>query len=338
MSYHFMNVYELKKKAIVITGASSGAGRAAAIEFAQYQPALILAARNEEALHEVAAECTGLGATVLVITTDVSDPKSVINLANSANDWAGRIDIWINNAGVLAAGEFDHTPVEVHEQVIRTNLLGYIYGAHAVMPFFKAQQKGILINNISIGGFLPVPYAAGYTASKFGLRGFSEALKGELAGWPEIRICDMYPAFLDTPGIHHAGNYTNKVLKPAAPVYDPILVGKAMVKMALSPKSNKYVGTVSPAFKLSHALFPELTTRLAGFMMRRYFKVAEPLPPTSGNLFSTVDYGMSTNGGFKIPVETKAYRKYIAGALLAGIVAGFYLVNSRNSGLINRHL
>jgi len=85
-------------------------------------------------------------------------------------------------------------------------------------------------------------------------------------------------------------------------------------------------------------LFPELTNRLSGFVMRRYFKVAEPLPPTSGNLFSTVDYGMSTNGGFKIPVRTKAYQKYIAGALLAGIVAGFYLFNSRNNGLINRHL
>ncbi|HEY8999989.1 MAG TPA: SDR family oxidoreductase, partial [Mucilaginibacter sp.] len=251
---HFMNLYEeLKNKAIVITGASSGVGRAAALEFARYEPALILAARSEETLNEVAHECERLGATVLVVTTDVTDPGSVINLANAANDWAGRIDVWINNAGVLAAGEFSHTPVEVHEQVIRTNLLGYIYGAHAVMPIFKTQQSGILINNISIGGYLPVPYSAGYSASKFGLRGFSEALKAELAVWPHIHVCDLYPAFLDTPGIRHAGNYTNKVLKPSPPVYDPKLVAEAMVKVAASPRSNKYIGGASLALKISHA-------------------------------------------------------------------------------------
>jgi short-subunit dehydrogenase len=329
-----MNLYEeLKNKAIVITGASSGVGRSAALEFARYQPALILAARNEESLNEVAHECEHFGATVLVVATDVTDPGSVINLATTASDWAGRIDIWINNAGVLAAGEFSHTPVEVHEQVIRTNLLGYIYGAHAVMPIFKSQQRGILINNISIGGFLPVPYGAGYTASKFGLRGFSEALKAELAVWPHIHVCDLYPAFLDTPGIHHAGNYTNKVLKPAAPVYDPKLVAEAMVNVAVSPKSNKYIGGASLALKLSHALFPELTAKLTGFVMRRYFKAAASLPPTNGNIFNTVEYGMSTNGGFEIPSEPKPYRKYIAGAVVAGIATGFYLVSQRKKWL-----
>jgi len=329
-----MNLYEeLKNKAIVITGASSGVGRSAALEFARYQPALILAARNEESLNEVAHECERFGATVLVVATDVTDPGSVINLANTASDWAGRIDIWINNAGVLAAGEFSHTPVEVHEQVIRTNLLGYIYGAHAVMPIFKSQQRGILINNISIGGFLPVPYGAGYTASKFGLRGFSEALKAELAVWPHIHVCDLFPAFLDTPGIHHAGNYTNKVLKPAAPVYDPKLVAEAMVRVAASPRSNKYIGGASLALKLSHALFPELTTKLTGFVMRRYFKGAASLPPTNGNIFNTVEFGMSTNGGFDIPSEPKPYRKYIAGAVVAGIATGFYLVSQRKKWL-----
>ncbi|HTK22058.1 MAG TPA: SDR family oxidoreductase [Mucilaginibacter sp.] len=330
-----MNLYEeLRNKAIVITGASSGVGRAAALEFAKYQSALILAARNQETLNEVAHECDRLGAAVIIVVTDVTDPGSVINLANAANDWAGRIDVWINNAGVLAAGEFGYTPVEVHEQVIRTNLLGYIYGAHAVMPIFKAQQSGILINNISIGGFLPVPYGAGYTASKFGLRGFSEALKAELAVWRDIHVCDLFPAFLDTPGIHHAGNYTNKVLKPAPPVYDPKLVAEAMVSVAVSPRSKKYVGGASLPLKLSHALFPELTTKLTGFIMRRYFKRAGSLPPTNGNIFNTVEYGMSTNGGFEIPSEPKPYRKYIAGALVAGIAAGIYLLSARNRRLV----
>jgi short-subunit dehydrogenase len=313
---------DLNKQAIVITGASSGAGRAAALEFAKYHPALILGSRNEAALQQVAAECEELGAAVKVVVTDISDPKSVINLANKANDWAGRIDVWINNAGVLAAGEFDHTPMEVHAQVIQTNLLGYMNGAHAVLPFFKKQQHGILINNISIGGFLPVPYGAGYTASKFGLRGFSEALKGELTGWKDIHVCDLFPAFLDTPGIQHAGNYTGHALKPAPPVYDPLRVAQAMVELATRPRSTRYVGSASLALKFAHALLPELMTKLTGGVMRGYFKTASSLAPTNGNLFNTVDYGMSTHGGWGIPGKPRSARKYLAAALAAGLIAG----------------
>ncbi|MFA6083140.1 SDR family oxidoreductase [Mucilaginibacter sp.] len=324
-----MKEIRLKDKTIVITGASSGAGRSAAFEFAPYGTNLVLAARNESVLEEVAAECRELGAQVLTVITDVTDPKAMINLANEANIWKNRIDIWINNAGVLAAGSFESTPMEVHTRVIETNLLGYMNGTHAVLPFFKAQQAGIIINNISIGGFLPVPYGAGYTASKFGLRGFSEALKAELTPWPEIYVCDLFPAFLDTPGIQHAGNYTGKVLIPSPPVYDPKRLAQAMVQIAGNPKSNTYVGSASLLLKLSHALFPELTTKITGTVIRKYFKTAKTIVPTSGNLFNTVDYGMSTNGGWGIPGKPKAHRKYIAAGLAAGLVAGFLLVGLR---------
>jgi short-subunit dehydrogenase len=323
---------KLNGQTIVITGASSGAGRAASLEFAKHQVNLVLAARNEAALNDVKSECEGLGAQVLVVPTDTSDSKAMIRLANAAVDWKDRIDVWVNNAGVLAAGDFDVIPMAVHEQVIKTNLLGYMNGAHAVLPFFKEQGWGTLINNISIGGFLPVPYGAGYTAAKFGLRGWSEALKAELAAWPEIYVCDLFPAFLDPPGIQHAGNYTGKVLKPAPPVYDPVRLAKAMVNVAIDPRSNTYVGSISLLLKSSHAIFPELTTKTTGFVMRRYFKAAKPIPLSDGNVFTTVDYGMSTHGGFGLPGKPKAHRKYIAaGVVLAAIcVAGLLLTKNGN--------
>jgi short-subunit dehydrogenase len=320
-----MNNETLTGQTIVITGASSGAGRAAAMKFAQQQANLVLAARNEAALNELKAECEGLGAQVLVVPTDTSDSMAMIALANAANDWKNGIDVWINNAGVLAAGDFDKIPMAMHEQVIKTNLLGYMNGAHAVLPIFKAQGYGIIINNISIGGFLPVPYGAGYTAAKFGLRGWSEALKGELTKWSNIHVCDLFPAFLDTPGIQHAGNHTGKVLKPAPPVYDPNRLAEAMVAVAQDPQSSKYVGSASVLLKLSHVLFPELLTKLTGFVIRRYLKNAEPIALTDGNVFNTVQYGMSTHGGFGLPGEPRAHRKYIAAALAAGLAAGFYL-------------
>lgn len=115
---------KLQGKTIVITGASSGAGRAVALEFAKYQTYLILASRNEAALEEVKIECEAFGAQALIVPTDTSDSKAMIALANAADDWQGKIDVWLNNAGVLAAGDFDKTPMAVHEQVIQTNLLG----------------------------------------------------------------------------------------------------------------------------------------------------------------------------------------------------------------------
>ncbi|RVU03036.1 SDR family oxidoreductase [Mucilaginibacter limnophilus] len=325
MKYH----ETITGKTIVITGSSSGAGRAAALEFAPYRPALVLAARNAEALNEVAAECVGLGAKVLPVITDVTDPKAMMNLANTASNSTKRLDIWINNAGVLAGGDFDVTPMEVHEQIVKTNLLGYMNGAHAVLPIFKEQKHGLIINNISIGGFVPLPYSAGYSASKFGLRGFSEALRGELSNWPDIHVCDLYPAFLDTPGIQHAGNYTGKYLRPAPPVYSPERLAQAMVKVVKNPKASLSVGSFTPIIKTIYSLFPGLTAKLTAGFIRRYFKSAEPITSTNGNLFNTVDYGMSIHGGWGIPGEPKAHRKYIAAGLLAGLAAGFFLVTSK---------
>ncbi|MDB5024486.1 MAG: family oxidoreductase [Mucilaginibacter sp.] len=319
-----MQQVDLDDKTIVITGASSGVGKATALKFATLQASLVLAARNESALNDVAQECRQLGASVLVVPTDVTDPKAVIGLANAANDWKGYIDVWINNAGILAAGDFDKTPIEVHEQVIKTNLLGYMNGAHAVLPFFKAQKFGILINNISIGGYLPVPYGSGYTASKFGLRGFTEALKAELTAWPSIYVCDLFPAFLDTPGIQHAGNYTGKQLRPASPVDDPDQVALAIIKIVQNPRSTRYIGRSSLLLKFSHALFPELLTNITGFAIRRYFQKAEQLPSTSGNVFNTVDYGMSVHGGWNNPRRPIPYGKYIAAGFIAGVAAAIY--------------
>lgn len=317
------------KKTIVITGASSGVGRAIALEFALQNDRLVLAARNTAALNELAAECEELGAEVKVVTTDVTNYQDVLNLASQADDMGG-IDVWVNNAGVLAIGRFDETPMEVAAQVIRTNLLGYMHGAHAVLPYFKMQGHGIIINNISIGGFLPVPFGAGYSASKFGLRGFSAALKAELTGFPDIHICDAFPAFLDTPGIQHAANYTGKQLRPAPPVYDPKRVAMAIVKLAGQPQREIMIGSASILLRFAYALLPRLTQSIAGTMIRFYLKRADPLPKTDGNLFNEVDYGNAVYGGWGLPGKPKAHRKFIGAGLLL-IAAGLVLFSKKKS-------
>jgi short-subunit dehydrogenase len=315
-------------KTIVITGASSGVGRAMALELAQHGAKLVLAARREKALDELAAECNELGAVAIAVPTDMRSVESIQQLAVKANEFGGSIDVWINNAGVLAAGPLEEIPAQVNEDVIKTNLLGYMHSAHTVLPYFKDQQQGILINNISVGGWFPTPYGAAYTASKFGIRGFSEALKGELKGFPEIHICDLYPGFLDTPGMQHAANYTGKYLKPAPPVYDPRRVAKAVVSVINDPCARKTIGAASIFLKLAYSLFPALTRTITASVIRTYLKNADPMQPTSGNILNTVPYGTSVEGGWRKPVRMST--KGLIAAGVAGLVIGAFLLNKRH--------
>ena len=318
---------ELKDKLVVITGASSGVGKAMAHEFASYGTKLVLAARKKEALDEVVAECNALGAVTEGIVTDTRVSQEVQLLAKAALEFGGTIDVWINNAGVLAAGPLDEVPSIINENVIRTNLLGYINGAQEVLPYFKIQRSGILINNISVGGWLPVPYATAYSASKFGLRGFSEALKGELSRYPDIHVVDIYPGFLDTPGIQHAANYTGKVLKPAPPLSDPRKVARAVVKLVRNPKSKKTIGLMSGFLQLSYALFPQLTRNITGMVIRKYLEQANEIDHTSGNVLKPVNFGTGIDGGWrikKIPREAK-----IGLVILGGITVGGYLLGRK---------
>ncbi len=321
----------LQRKTIVITGASSGAGRAIALEFARYKTNLVLAARSAEALAEVVAECEAYQAKAIAVKTDVTNAGEVKELAQAAASFGGRIDVWVNNAGVLAAGEFARTPIAVHDQVIRTNLMGYLHGAHAVLPYFKQQQYGILINNISVGGWFPTPYAVGYSASKFGLRGFSEALRGELHQWPHIHVCNVFPAFLDTPGMQHAANFTGKYVKPAPPVYDPQRVAKAVVNLAQYPKNEVTVGSVATILKLVYSVFPKLSRSITAGVMETYFKSAPSLPVTDGNLFAPVDYGTSIYGGWNSQADQDQRKKLVKRALMvAGIAAGILLLQHKS--------
>ncbi len=323
----------LQNKTIVITGASSGVGRAAAIAFAKHKATLILAARGEKALYEAAEECREWGADAIAVATDVTNANDVKKLAQAAAEQGGKIDVWINNAAVLAAGDFDKTPVQVHTQVIETNLIGYVHGAHAAMPYFKKQGYGTLINNISIGGFLPVPFGVGYSASKYGIRGFSEALRGELSMYKNIRICDLFPAFLDTPGTQHAGNFTGVVLKPAPPVYDPQKVANAMVQMALQPKDGMMIGSVASLLRLAHFVSPKLSRNFTALFMKSYFNEAEEAIPTTGNVFEPVEYGTSIYGGWNshADADIRTKRLAVAGLLFAGVTAGLWWMNNRKN-------
>ncbi|MEO8726107.1 MAG: SDR family oxidoreductase [Acidobacteriaceae bacterium] len=324
----------LRNHTIVITGASSGFGQGAALKFAKAGANLVLAARREKLLNEVAAQCRNSGGQAVVIKADVSDPGDVRDLAAKALSEFGRIDVWINNAGVGTVGKFEQSPIEEHEQVIRTNLLGTMYGSYEALRAFHEQGRGALINVGSFAGEVGSPYLSSYAASKFGIRGLDMALRQELKqnGEREIHVCTIEPVSMDTPFFGHAANHTGKPVKPLGKVYDPEEVIEAIFEAALHPEDNVkvIVGASGKAAAFQHRLTPELVENQLGKMTHKTQMGQQGTAPnSSGSLFTPSAGGRDVYGGWKSKGPSVA--KYLGFAIPTALL--WLLVAKRRSGM-----
>jgi short-subunit dehydrogenase len=286
---------------VVIMGASSGIGAATAIAFARDRAHLLLAARGEEGLEDIAQRCRAAGGQADIRCVEGTDPAAVSALAGEARDCLGQIDLWFSCLGVGVVGTYDQVPIRDHTRVIETNLLAHMYDAHAVLPIFLAQGRRTWVNMISVGGFVATPYAAAYSASKFGLRGFSQALRGEVSRKPDIHICDVYPTFVDTPGIAHAGNYSGAKLSMPPGALAPETVARAVVRLASRPRNMTVVGAPAIALKLGQFAAPNLGAAVMNGFMDIWSRRAEPEADTSGNLFVSPAAPSGVDGGSRRP-------------------------------------
>jgi short-subunit dehydrogenase len=287
-----------RRLTVVVTGASSGIGHATAIAFARERSNIVLAARGRPGLDAVAEACRASGADVLVHVCDVTDSDAVKALADAAIARFGAVDVWANLVGVGAVGRFEAVPIAAHRRVVEANLIGHMNGAHAVLGHFRARRRGTLINMSSIGSFAPAPYAAAYVATKFGLRGFSESLRAELAGLPRVHVCDVYPTFVDTPGLAHGANYTGRRLKPPPPLVDARTVAARVVRLARSPRPTTLVGSIAWPARIASAVAPNLVGAVTGKLMEAGFARADLTPVTAGNLFEA-SQGTDIDGGHR---------------------------------------
>jgi NADP-dependent 3-hydroxy acid dehydrogenase YdfG len=212
----------IKGKVIAITGASSGMGKAIAIELAKNGAKVVLGARRTEQLQQLVEEIKSTGGQATCTTIDVKNKADLIQLVNTAVEEYGKLDVIVNNAGVSQLSRIDALDIDGWEEMIDINLKGVLYGMAAAIPVFKQQQSGHIVNIISTSGIKIVPMQGVYAGTKNAIRTIAEAFRQESDG--NIRITGISPGFVKTD---FANNIKNEEMKTA--------VQKGMEQIAISP-------------------------------------------------------------------------------------------------------
>ncbi|MCL4150160.1 UNVERIFIED_CONTAM: hypothetical protein GTU68_052858 [Idotea baltica] len=225
---------KVKDKVVVITGASSGIGKAIAKELAKNGVKVVLGARRKNQLENIVDEIHNNNGEGVFLETDVTKRNDVINLVDLALKTFGQLDVIVNNAGISELGRMDELDVEGWNKMIDVNLKGVLYGMAAAIPVFKRQNSGHIINIISTSGIKIVPMQGVYAATKNAVRTIAEAFRQESDG--AIRITGISPGFVKTGLVDEMKNQEMKKIIPES-------IANAVI-YAISQPKNVEVGDI----------------------------------------------------------------------------------------------
>ncbi len=230
----------LKERVTIITGAAGGIGSAVAHLFAQHGAILVLTDIRNKELQELTETIKKSGAEVLAVEHDIREPESWKSLVEKVRKKYGRIDILINNAGVIQPGAAEKISLdELHHQV-SVNFLGTMNGCRAVLPAMKTQSSGKIVNVASLGGIVPMPGEAVYSATKYAIRGYSLSLYAELHNSP-VGIAVVCSDSVDTPQLDYELQYDEAVLSFIGDPLKPEKIAKGIRKAVLTKKPEVLV-------------------------------------------------------------------------------------------------
>jgi len=249
----------LEDQVIVLTGASSGIGLVTARMAARRGARLVLTARNDDALRQLADEINGAGGQAIYVAADVGNEEAVRSIARAAVDRFGGFDTWVNDAGASVYGNMLDIPTEDHRRLFETNFWGTVYGSLEAARHLR-ERGGAIINVGSEVSDRAVPIQGMYDASKHAIKGFTDALRMELeaAGAP-ISVTLVKPTAIQTPFPEHAKNYMDVEPKLPDPMYAPEVVAEVILHCAETPERDVYAGGKAKLDALMGAIAPRFT-------------------------------------------------------------------------------
>ncbi len=317
----------------MITGASSGIGRAVGLAFARRGARLVLTARSAEALGLVARECAAAHprAEAVAVPADVTDAEAMVRVADTAVGLYGRVDVWVNAAGVGVLGRLDAVPLADVRRSWEVNVLGVLQGAQAALPLMRRQGHGVLIDLSSVlGGAVTAPYMGAYAVTKAALVVLDEVVRQELAlsGDHGVAVCTVLPAGVDTPFFKHAANHTGRRVRSLPALATPERVARAVVRTAARPRRRVVVGPGARLLPWSHALAPRLVRRLVRRRTEHgYLGAPGTAPVTTSALYDPSGDTAAVTGGRHARARTAARR---AVALAAAGAVGVGVLGARS--------
>jgi short-subunit dehydrogenase len=329
---------KLCEQVLVITGASSGIGLVTAREAARRGAKLVVAARSEEALGRLVEEINSRGGEAVYVVADVGRQDDVRRIAEVAVERFGRIDTWVNNAGVSIYGRIMETPFEDMRRLYETNFWGVVYGSVVAAEILR-QRGGALINVGSVLSDRAIPVQGVYSSSKHAVKGFTDALRMELEeeGAP-VSVTLIKPSTIDTPYTKHAKNLMEREPSLPPPVYAPETVAEAILHCAETPERDVYVGGGGKALSVLEKYAPRLSDKVMETFMFDAQKMDEPASAERERGLYEASGELKERSGDPVYVsESSLYTKaslhpLLTGALFVGAgLATAALVSKRQS-------
>lgn len=287
----------LDQQVVVITGASSGIGLATAELAASRGAKLVLTARSEQTLQEIVQLITAAGGEAIAVAADVADREMLEEVARAAIAHFGRIDTWVNDAGVSIYARLEETPEVEARRLFDTNFWGVVNGCLVALPHLR-RAGGALINVGSEVSEAVVPLQGMYAASKHAVKGYTDALRVEVCevdGAP-VSITLIQPGATDTPFPQHARNHMDQEPKLPTPLDDPMDVAEAILEAAVTPMRSKKVSLTAKVNTATAKFAPALGERMAAKQVDRQQYAESPRHP-EGTLFSAGESGQVRGSG-----------------------------------------
>lgn len=293
----------LQEQVVVITGGSSGIGRETAIRMGRAGAQVVVMSRDAEGLTRVVDEIVGDGGRARHIVCDVTDRAAVETAVELVEEWFGRIDTWVGNAGVLMYGRFADTSPDDFRRMLEVNFIGQINGIQAVLPALRRAGGGVLICVTSTEAVVSLPMHSAYAASKHALEGALDALRRELIDARDaIRLTVVRPAVIDTPIYPHARNLMSRAPSAPPPFYAPGVVADAIVFAAEHPVRTIHAGGGARLFTTLQLLVPGMLDAALGRFGVSMMHTGESVPENAGNLERSL--GVTASG---LPVRGRRW-------------------------------